>query len=307
MEQNKERKVSKKYAKRQFSLVGLFLILYTLFVLIVPYFLDYYLRTIESSILDDILLYNGIYFIIILFGTVIPFFLMRLFFKVPFRKLHRSVTATFVNLFVQTIVFFTVCLALTYVSNIIFSYVGLEGKLISSIGLSYSDENLNNALYVFMLLIVTPIIEEYAFRGVLLNVLGKYGKVFALYACAIIFALAHNNFSEIIPAFAMGVLLGKTALRYKSISPTIIIHILFNCFMYFLCVMPESITKYLAYGLVAIFMITLYLILSGHYERVRIQKLRSNKITNILFYSRATVIIAILLMITNAILNIVLK
>ncbi len=293
----KERHVSKKYVKKKFSAVGLFLILYALFVLIVPYFFHMYLKMTVSPILKDKLLYYGIYLIIVLFGTLIPFYLMRRYFGITHRKMNRSINATFVDLFVQTIVCFTLCILLTYVSNILFSYLGMEGRLISSIGFSFNEAELTEPLYVFMLLIVTPIIEEYAFRGVLLNTLGKYGKVFALIASALIFGLAHTHFSEIIPAFAMGILLGKTSLRYRSIRPTIMIHILFNVLLYWLCIVPSSIARYMAYILAVIFILTVYLILSGRYERVRIQKLHSDRLTNILFYSRPTVILAILLMI----------
>ena len=302
MSTKKEHVVSIRYARRHFSAVGLFLILYALFVLILPFFFHMYMVYSNSPILYDRLMYFGIYFLIIFFGTVVPFFLMRLYFRLPFKKISRRITSSFTDLFVQTIVFFTICIALTYVSNRIFVYFRQEGSLISSIGFSYDDAYLDNYLYVFMLVVVTPIIEEYAYRGVLLNVLGKYGKVFGLYASAILFALAHLNFSEYIPAFAMGYVLGKTSLRYKSIRPTIIIHILFNSLIYALCVMPASITRYTAYVLAAVFILSVYLILSGRYERVQVQKLRSNKTTNIVFYTCPTVIIGILLMIADTIL-----
>lgn len=300
--EKKERKVSKKYAKRYFNIVGLFLILYALFVLIFPYLFHTYMNISNSFILSDKILYFGIYFIIILFGTIIPFFMMRLYFKVDKRKLNRNVNATFVNLFVQTIVCFTLCLGLTYVSNLIFPRFGLESELLSNIGFSYSSGYLNEPLYIFMLIIVAPIIEEYAFRGVLLNTLGKFGKNFALYASAIIFAVAHISFSEMIPAFAMAITLGKTSYRYRSIKPTIIIHILFNLLLYILCIIPQTVTRYVAYGLTVTFILTIYLILSGSYQQVRIQKTRSIKHTNLLFYSTFTIILAILLMILSSVL-----
>ncbi len=298
----KEHHVSKRYAKRKFNTIGLLLIVYALMVLILPFFLHMFLIEEDPQIMRDELLYYGIYFIIILFGTLIPFFLMRKMFKIPFKRINRDFTSTFTDLFVQTIVFFTICLGLTYVSNILFSYINMEGKLISSIGFSYDEANLDNALYVFMLIIVTPIIEEYAFRGVLLSALSKYGKNFGLYACSVVFALAHLSFAEMIPAFAMGVQLGKTSLRYRSIRPTIIIHILFNALIYALCVVPASITRYVAYVLAVIIIVAAYLFISGRYERIQIQKLKSNRITNIVFYSRPTVIIALLLMVVDSLL-----
>lgn len=263
----------------------------------VPYLVHYYIMEFDQAIATDEFLYYGIYFILMALGTIIPFFIMRKFSKIKMKKLTRKVDATFVDLFVQTIVFFTICIALTYVSNMLISHIGLEGKLISSIGYSYEDANLKNILYVFMLIFVSPLLEEYAFRGVLLNSLSRYGKTFALYATSIIFALAHNNFAEMIPAFAMGIALGKTSLRYKSIQPTIIIHILFNAFIYGLFVMPVSVTKYMAYGLVAICVLAFALILTGRYEKISIQPSKSNAIATRLFYSRFTIVLAMLLMI----------
>ncbi|MBQ1625689.1 MAG: CPBP family intramembrane metalloprotease [Erysipelotrichaceae bacterium] len=295
----KERRISKKYARRSFNTIGLLLIIYALAVLILPFFFHYYLVNTQSEILRDEFLYYGLYLIMVVFGTIIPFFLMRKVFKLPLKKMTRNFNPTFVDLFVQTIVFFTICIGLTYVSNILFSYLGMQAKLISSIGFSYDEAALNSFLYVFMLIIVTPLIEEYAFRGVLLNVLAKYGKNFGLYASAVIFALAHRSFVEMIPAFAMGVLLGKTALRYKNIVPTIFIHILFKSLIYALVVIPASIIQYMAYGLVAVVVIAAYLMLSGRYERIKIQKLRSNRITNVVFFSCPAIIIAMMLMIAE--------
>ena len=298
--EKKERKVSKKYARRSFNTVGLLLIVYILSVLIVPFFLRLYLINIQSEILSDMLLYYGLYFIIILFGTIVPFFLMRKVFKVPLKKFSRNFNPTFVDLFVQTIVFFTICIGLTYLSNIVFSRLGMGGKLISSIGFTYEDAALDNALYIFMLLIVTPLVEEYAFRGVLLSVLSKFGKTFGLYASAVIFALAHLHFAEMLPAFMMGVQLGKTSLRYKSITPAIFIHILFNILIYVLCIAPASFATYMAYALVAVVVIAAYLMLSGRYERIILQKSKSTRVTNIVFYSSPAIIIAIVLMILHS-------
>ena len=208
--EKREHVVSKKYVARQFASIGLLLIIYALFTLIIPLVLNIYFQEAAQEIVEDKLMYYGIYFIIILFGTVIPFFLMRKLFKVTLRRFNQSIAASFIDLFVQAIVFFVVCIALTYISNLLFSYMGMEGKLISGIGLSYDDANLTYPLYVFMLIFVTPLLEEYAFRGVLLNVLSRYGKRFALVASSVIFALAHLNFAEMIPAFVMGIQLGKT-------------------------------------------------------------------------------------------------
>lgn len=297
MDSSKEKKLSQKTVKKNFSTIGLLLILYIFMVMLIPYAFRYFVIESGSDIFDDEIIYYGIYFIFLVLGTFIPFFIMKKRFIDKRKKIMKQIDATFVDLFVQTIVFFTICIALTYVSNILLNYLGLEGKLISGIGLNYEEAGLDNILYIFMLVFVSPILEEYAFRGVLLNSLSRYSNNFALYATSIIFALAHNNFAEMIPAFAMGIALGKTSLRYKSIQPTIIIHILFNIFIYVLCIMPLSVVKYMAYALVGICVLAFALILIGRYEKISIQGSKTNAISTRIFYSRFTVVFSMILMI----------
>lgn len=299
MSSKKERIVSKKHAKKSFFSVGLVLIIYSLLVLILPVVLRYQMEITNSHILTDPILYYGIYFINIVLGSFIPFFLLKLLTKVKNRKIFRTAKISFSDLLIQAVVFFAVCMSLIYASNMILNVFGYEGRLLSSVGFNFDAENLSYPLYAFMLILVTPLIEEYAFRGVLLSSLGRFGKRFALFASAIFFALAHNTIGEILPAFAMGMLLGKITLRYKSIQPSIVIHILFNALLYLLCMLPSKIAVYMTYGIAFICILAAYLVLSKKYKKITVQKLRSNELTNILFYTSPTVIISIILMIVH--------
>ncbi len=288
------KKLSSKMVKRNFTTIGLLLIIYILFVLIIPYFLHLYLED-NTSLLKDETIFYGLNYLIIVFGTLIPFFIMRKFAGIKVKHLIRKVNATFIDLFVQAIVFFNICFALTYVSNIIINRFGLEGRLISGIGIS-DNIDLNNYIYIFMFIGLSPLLEEYAFRGVLLNALARYNKKFALIASSLIFALAHSNFGEILPAFAMGIALGKMSLRYKSIQPTIVVHILFNAFIYSLYMLPSNIASYMGYGLAAICILAIYLYLSGRYQRIGVQK-SVNKNIPAIFFTRFTVIFSMILMV----------
>ncbi|MBQ2505182.1 MAG: hypothetical protein II526_02325, partial [Erysipelotrichaceae bacterium] len=64
----KERRISKKYARRSFNTIGLLLIIYALAVLILPFFFHYYLVNTQSEILRDEFLYYGLYLIMVVFG-----------------------------------------------------------------------------------------------------------------------------------------------------------------------------------------------------------------------------------------------
>jgi len=282
--------VTIKKARRDFNTIGLILTLYILFALIVPHLYKAFIATIDADFVNDEFMYYGAYFLIMFAGTMIPAFMLRIFGKTKIRSFFKIASVSFIDLFVQTIVVFAVCICLTYVSNIILSTFGFESKLISDIGFNY-DSNLTNILYAFMLLAVAPLVEEFFFRGLLLGTLSKYGKSFALYAEALIFALAHGTVGELLPAFAMGLLLGKITLRYKSIQPSIFIHIFFNIIMYLLCMMPENIAKYMSYGFAVVIILAVYLLITGRYKRITIQKLPSTRVTQKLFYSSFSMII----------------
>ena len=302
MPENKVRIISKKKAKRDLSTVGLCLVVYTLFVLIFPYGFKYFMDVYDPEFAKDEYVYIGVYLLILVIGTFIPFILLKQISKVKNNRIFGSVNASFVDLFVQAIICIASCTALTYVSNILLSYINVESRLLSAIGLNYGEAYLNNYLYIFMLIIVTPILEEFAFRGVLINALGKYGKVFGLYASAILFALAHSTVGEILPGFAMGYVLGKISLRYKSIQPTIFIHIIFNAFIYGMVTMPEKYAMYMAYGIGAICILAFYFFITGRYRTVKIKKTSGTKTSFRLFFKSFTIILAIALLIIHLLL-----
>jgi len=283
--------VSIKKARKDFNTIGLILILYILFALVVPHLYKTFIAIIDADFVNDEYLYYGAYFLIMFIGTMIPALMLRIFGKVKNSSFFKIAQVSFIDLFVQTIIVFSITICLTYISNIILATFGFESKLISDIGFNYTDQNLNNLLYVFMSIGVAPLIEEFFFRGLLLNTLSKYGKAFALYATAFVFALAHGTIGELLPAFFMGVLLGKISLRYKSIQPSIFIHIFFNVIMYLLCIIPESIAKYMSYGLAAVIVLAAYLFLTGRYRKITIQRLPSTKLTNKLFYTSFSMIL----------------
>lgn len=300
--EKKARNFSEKKVKRDFTICGLFLIIYILSVLIIPYALNYYMSISNSIIPNDLTLYLGIYFIILIFGSLLPFFLMRRYFTIPLKTFNSNIDLKFKDLLIYFIICFVMCISFTFISNILFSYIGIRGNILSSIGFSYDLGYLYNPIYIIMVLIAAPLLEEYAFRGVLLNVLGKYGKLFAVYVSAFIFSLAHINFPEMVPAFVVGILLGKISFKYKSIRPTIIIHILINVIFYVLCIIPEAVLQYLVYGIIALLLLTIFFILTGKYQGIIIQKNNSLLKVCSLFFSRFTIIVSIILIIIDSLL-----
>lgn len=84
------------------------------------------------------------------------------------------------------------------------------------------------ALELFSTAVVVPVMEEFAFRGVLFSALQKQGTAFAVVASALVFSLVHMDFSNVIFAFISGLVFGFLYARTRNLWITICIHALNN-------------------------------------------------------------------------------
>ena len=79
--------------------------------------------------------------------------------------------------------------------------------------------------------VVAPVFEEYIYRHLLLRPLKIIGDTPAIILSALIFGLVHGNFDQFAYAFLSGIILGLIAVRYDSIIPSIILHLINNFFV----------------------------------------------------------------------------
>ncbi len=85
-------------------------------------------------------------------------------------------------------------------------------------------------LYTLSVAIVPAVLEEFAFRGIVLGSLRKFGDTFALIVSAVCFGIMHGNFDQIPFAFMVGLFLGFTVIKTNSLKIAIFIHF-FNNFI----------------------------------------------------------------------------
>ena len=76
--------------------------------------------------------------------------------------------------------------------------------------------------------ILSPIIEELMFRGIMLNKLRCYGDKIAIITTALLFGLFHGNFHQFFYATALGLVFAYVALKTGTIKYSIILHITIN-------------------------------------------------------------------------------
>jgi len=85
-------------------------------------------------------------------------------------------------------------------------------------------------LFAISVSIIPAIVEEFAFRGIVMGQLRKYGESFAIIVSSILFGMMHGNIAQIPFAFMVGLVLGYLTVKSNNLYPAIIVHF-FNNFM----------------------------------------------------------------------------
>jgi len=78
------------------------------------------------------------------------------------------------------------------------------------------------------LLLITPVIEEIMFRGVILQKVKNYGAIPAVLISTILFSVGHLNFGNMLVSFLPGIVLAIVAIKTESIRYTVPMHMLVN-------------------------------------------------------------------------------
>lgn len=84
------------------------------------------------------------------------------------------------------------------------------------------------ALELLSTAVLVPVMEEFAFRGVIFSALQKHGTGFAVVVSALIFAFAHLDLSTVLFAFVAGLTMGFLYARTRNLWVTICVHALNN-------------------------------------------------------------------------------
>lgn len=114
---------------------------------------------------------------------------------------------------------------LTQIITMILDNFGLTGR---TIDLSATTSFGANVFMFFYACLLGPVLEELLYRGVLLQSMRKYNERFAIFLSAAIFGLMHENYQQFILGFLLGIPLAVVAVKYNSLVPSIITHIIVN-------------------------------------------------------------------------------
>ena len=118
-----------------------------------------------------------------------------------------------------------------------FSFFGLQNTLDMS---AKANTPLEIVLYIISTAVVPAFAEEFAFRGILMGTLRRFGDAFAIIASAIVFGAMHGNIVQVPFAFILGLVFAYVDCKTNSILPSIIIHFVNNFYAVMLDVLQNT-------------------------------------------------------------------
>lgn len=110
------------------------------------------------------------------------------------------------------------------------------------------------AVSFLTMVILAPVAEECLMRGIIFQMLSKrFSAIPAVILSAFFFSLYHLNIMQALYVLPLGLLLGYTAYKCKSVLPCILIHMVNNLMPFLISMLPEGLQG--AVTFVAIFAI----------------------------------------------------
>ncbi|MCH5208073.1 MAG: CPBP family intramembrane metalloprotease [Oscillospiraceae bacterium] len=169
----------------------------------------------------------------IFFLNVVPIVLTLIIFKMTPETVGKQ-SYQKPKYFGRAIGMFPALYALGIVTNII---TILVSRLFKTVDMNESFNTVNDfaapnficgLILFFQMAILAPIVEEFWFRGIVLESMRPYGNGVAIFISGILFGLAHANFQQFFYATVIGICLGYVAVNTKSIIPTTVLHAMVN-------------------------------------------------------------------------------
>lgn len=161
---------------------------------------------------------------------------------------------------------FLLGISVCFFSSVATAYAG---AIFESFGIKYSVDFGENptgifgvSLVIISTCIVPALVEEFAFRGIVMGILLPFGKSFAVFSSAVLFGVMHGNFEQIPFAVLVGIILGFIRVKTGSLWIGIAVHFINNListvFSYLSGIIPDTPLNFIYNGVVILALIAFF-------------------------------------------------
>lgn len=211
--------------KKILSLCGLYLSLMTIAIFAVQFLLIFIVGMVFPEAAEEGW-FNIVLTAVGVAGVGLPVFhvLMK---RIPDSEIGEQKKLSFG----QFIGFFIICIAGTYISNMVGSFINVLIELIKGLEVlnpleTFFDSNM--ILAMVYAVICAPILEELIFRKILLDKLRRFGDLPAILLTGFAFGIFHFNLSQFFYATVLGVFFAYITIRTNRLRYAIILHMMVN-------------------------------------------------------------------------------
>ncbi len=221
----------KSLIKKQSSVAGVcvifFFLIQTLLGIVVGFSPD-----IASYFLTDPSLSKLFVLVCYVASIFVPFLTAYLIKSEPEKELctrfDKPVSKISATLAVVAGIFF--CTVGNFITDYLMRFIEAFGLEITDVTYDVPDSPDTLFLQLINIAVLPALLEEFAFRGVVMQPLRKFGDSFAIIMSAAVFSLMHGNIIQIPFAFIVGIAIGYFVIATGSIWTGIIIHFLNNAY-----------------------------------------------------------------------------
>ncbi len=223
--------LEKRNLRKKSNALGFFIFSYIITMTVLSFITTFILALFSmgsTKLTNNFILSHLYYIFIAVFSALITSLMYIVFSKSDINEIIICKKVKLSLLLPLTCIGMGVAMLANYASDIIlrnFSIFGIENTINFS---SSSSSLFTNILYVISTALVPALAEEFAFRGILMGSLRKYGDSFAIIASAVMFGAMHGNIVQIPFAFILGLIFAYIDCKTNSILPSIIIHFINN-------------------------------------------------------------------------------
>ncbi|MDD6236077.1 MAG: type II CAAX endopeptidase family protein [Clostridiales bacterium] len=173
-------------------------------------------------------------------GFGVPLLALYLMLKntFSFRSLiHRSNEAELLHAIAIALGVLAIGTLLTDISS---DFLGLfQIKLLKS-DILIPDGFLPLLLFLCNYILITPILEELLFRGIILQLFRRFGDLFALVISTLFYVMTEETYTSFIPTFLFGIVAGYFVLHSRSIFTGMLMHTFYNLVIVILSIFTSA-------------------------------------------------------------------
>ena len=187
-----------------------------------------YFRSNPDSISSSFYNMLGNLFIVLL-SMVILLIIAFAVFKVELRSMLKPEKKHFTGGAKWFTLSMSVNIFVSILVSIFVTIMSSAGVTVPEQDFSMTDSSTGTLIMQFMYVVLLgPVCEELLYRGIIISILKPYGKGLAVFFSAFLFGFMHGNIPQFVSAFAGGLVFAAIAVKYDSLVPTMVMHILNN-------------------------------------------------------------------------------